>query len=255
MARFFLPHTSVRGNQAMLTGPELHHLRNVLRLREGDRVTLFDDQGEEHEGVIQRLSPGAAEVSLLGSFPSSPLPFSLILAQGLLKGHKMDLVVEKATELGVSCILPFASSFTVASVPPARQKERTARWQRIALSAAKQCGRKEIPRIEEPAPFADLPSLVPQDMPKILLWEKEGQVSLKDVAHDFPSLSSLLLVVGPEGGLSAEEVAFARTQRFSVVSLGRRILRAETAGIAAAALCQFLWGDLAAPPCLDPGGR
>lgn len=244
MARFFLPHTSVRANQAILTGSELHHLRNVLQLREGDRVTLFDDQGREYEGVIQRLSPSAAEVSLLHSLPSSPSPFSLILAQGLLKGYKMDLVVEKATELGVSRVLPFVSSFTVASLPPARQKERIARWQRIALSAAKQGGRKDIPRIEEPILFTDLPGLVPQDTPKLLLWEKEGQVSLKDVARDDPSLSSLLLVVGPEGGLSAEEVAFARTRGFSVVSLGRRILRAETAGIVAVALCQFLWGDL-----------
>jgi len=244
MARFFLPHTSVRSNQATLTDSELHHLRNVLRLKEGDRVTLFDDQGQEYEGVIQCLSPSAAEVSLLHSSPSSSPPFSLILAQGLLKGRKMDLVVEKATELGVGCILPFVSSFTVASLPSARQKERIARWQRIALSAAKQCGRKEIPRIEEPAPFTDLLSLVPQDTPKLLLWEKEGQALLKDVARDFPSLSSLLLVVGPEGGLSAEEVAFARTQGFLIVSLGRRILRAETAGIVAVALCQFLWGDL-----------
>ena len=244
MARFFLPHTSVRGNQAMLTGSELHHLRNVLRLREGDWITLFDDQGKEYEGVIQRLSPGAAEVSLQHFLPSSPCPFSLILAQGLLKGHKMDLVVEKATELGVSRILPFVSSFTVASLPPARQKERIARWQRIALSAAKQCGRKAIPRIEEPAPFTDLPGLVPQDTPKLLLWEKEGQISLKDITCNFPSLSSLLLVVGPEGGLSAEEVAFARTQGFLVVSLGRRILRAETAGIIAVVLCQFLWGEV-----------
>lgn len=244
MARFFLPHTSVRGNQAMLTGSELHHLRNVLRLREGDQITLFDDQGQEYEGVIQRLSPGAAEVSPLHSLPSSPSPFSLILAQGLLKGYKMDLVVEKATELGVSRILPFVSAFTVASLPPARQKERIARWQRIALSAAKQCGRKDIPRIEEPAPFTDLPYLASQDTPKLLLWEKEAQASLRDVARDCPSLSSLLLVVGPEGGLSAEEVAFARTWEFPVVSLGRRILRAETAGIVAVALCQFLWGDL-----------
>jgi 16S rRNA (uracil1498-N3)-methyltransferase len=255
MARFFLPHLAVQGNQAMLTGSELHHLRNVLRLREGDRVTLFDDQGQEHEGVIQRLSSSAAEVSLLQSFASSPPAFSLILAQGLLKSHKMDLVVEKATELGVSRILPFVSSFTLASLPPAKQKERIARWQRVARSAAKQCGRKEIPGIEKPVPFTDLVSLVAQDMPRLLLWEKEGQASLKDVAHDFPSPLSLLLVVGPEGGLAAEEVACARTQGFSVVSLGKRILRAETAGIVAVALCQFLWGDLGTPPGLDPGGR
>ena len=107
-----------------------------------------------------------------------------------------------------------------------------------------------MPRIEEPAPFTDLPCLVPQDTPKLLLWEKEEQASLKDVARDCPSLSSLLLVVGPEGGLSVEEVAFARTRGFPVVSLGKRILRAETAGIAAIALCQFLWGDLSAPSCL-----
>ncbi len=235
----------------MLTGSELHHLRNVLRLREGDRISLFDDQGQEYEGVIQHLSSRTAEVSLLQPF-SSPAPaFSLTLAQGLLKGHKMDLVVEKAAELGVNRILPFVSSFTVASLPPTKQKERLARWQRVALSATKQCGRKDIPCIEEPVRFTDLPSHVSPDMPKLLLWEKEEQASLKDFAHDFPSPWSLLLVVGPEGGLAAEEVALARTQGFSVASLGRRIFRAETAGIVIVALCQFLWGDLSTLPCCD----
>ncbi len=244
MARFFLPRRAIRDGWAELTGREFHHLRHVLRLCPGDRVCLFDGEGGTYRGVVEHFSPSAAYIRLLDTSLASPPPFSLILAQGLLKGPKMDLVIEKATELGVRHIVPFLSSQTTAALPPNRKEERLARWQRISLSAAKQSGRSDLPQIREPVLFRDLPSLFSQDLPKLLFWEKEEQTLLKDIVPCLPPPPALLLAIGPEGGFSLEEVHLAREWGFLLVGLGRRILRAETASIAAVALCQFLWGDL-----------
>ncbi len=229
----------------MVTGPELDHMRKVLRLAPGDAVTLLDDSGWEHEGVIRSYAARSGEIAILKSFqPERESPLRVTLAQALGKGDKMDWVVEKATELGVAQIAPFVSSRTVPRLDEAGSEKRRARWQKIALSAAKQSGRTKVPEIIE---LADFSTLVRHAWPcalKLLCWEGESQLNLTQLHRETPGVESLLLVIGPEGGLSPDEVAEATRNGFKSVGLGKRILRTETAALAALSLAQFLWGDM-----------
>jgi 16S rRNA (uracil1498-N3)-methyltransferase len=244
--RFFILSTQLQQDYAVLTGREFHHLRHVLRLNRGDHLILCDETGREHQGTITTLSSTRAEITLTSSSVSVAPPFVLTLAQGLLKGQKMDWVIEKATELGVHRIVPFFSSFTVAHLPAERQEERLARWQRIAQSAAKQSGNPP-PFIAAPHSFQELLAIVPQEAGRILLYEKEKTVILKSIVRSHSVFPALWIIVGPEGGFAAEEVADARAAGFHIVGLGTRTLRAETASIVAVTLCQFLWGDTLPP--------
>jgi 16S rRNA (uracil1498-N3)-methyltransferase len=240
MRRFFIPAARITQTQAILDGTEFHHLRRVLRLNEGDAVALTDEQGHAYQGVITRLSPTEAFITITATTASRSSPFALTLAQGLLKGQKMDLVIEKATELGVQHIQPFRSAFTVATVPSARQSDRVERWMRIARSAAKQSG-SPTPKIDLPQALTDLLISIPRGTEKILCYERETSLTLKTFAQAHTQLTSLCVIIGPEGGFSLEEVASARAAGAHIVGLGTPIVRAETAGIIAVALCQFLW--------------
>jgi len=244
MARFFVPRKSIIHQRATVEGPELDHLRKVLRLGPGDPITVFDDGGWEHEAVIRSLSAQAAEIDLLRSVQAErESPLLLTLAVGLTKGEKMDFVVEKATELGVQAIVPFVSAYTVPKLDQRKIEKRGERWQKIALAAAKQCGRTRIPEI---FPLADFENMVQQTtVPlNLLFWEKEAHQTLKQVRATDPEARSILLVIGPEGGLSDQEADLAQQHGFKAIRLGRRILRAETAAVAATSLVQYLWGDL-----------
>jgi 16S rRNA (uracil1498-N3)-methyltransferase len=246
MARFFLPMQQIQDRRATLIGAELNHLRRVLRLRTEDRVVLFDDAGCEHEGIIRDLSEDRAEIEILRSYRvDNDSPLQTILALGLTKGEKMDWVVEKATELGVHTILPFFSSYTVPKLNERKMAQRSERWQKIAVSAAKQCGRARIPKILALTEFRDLLKTVSRDALRLLFWEKECEQQLSELKETRTIISEVVVTIGPEGGFSAQEAALALDQGFQAVRLGRRILRAETAAVAALAAVQLLWGDLA----------
>jgi len=244
MARFFVPRKNITDQRATVEGPELDHLRKVLRLGPGDSIIVFDDAGWEHEAVIRSLSAQAAEIDVLRSFQAErESPLQLTLAVGLTKGEKMDFVVEKATELGAQAIVPFVSAYTVPKLDQRKIEKRGERWQKIALAAAKQCGRTRIPEI---FPLINFENMVQQTAGplNLLFWEKEAHQTLKQVHATDPDARSIFLVTGPEGGLSDQEADLAQQHGFKAIRLGRRILRAETAAVTAASLVQFLWGDL-----------
>ena len=244
MARFFLPRKNIDDQRATVAGPELDHLRKVLRLGPGDPITFFDDAGWEHEAVIRSLSDQTAEIEIVRSFQAErESPLKLTLAVGLTKGEKMDFVVEKATELGVQAIIPFVSAYTVPKLDQRKIEKRGERWRKIALAAAKQCGRTHLPEISVLSDFEDLVRQTTSSL-NLLFWEKETRQTLKQVYAADSAAPSILLVIGPEGGLSDEEAGLAQQHGFKPIGLGRRILRAETAAVTAASLVQFLWGDL-----------
>src|SRR5688572_13236512 len=140
MARFFVPKKNLRETRGLIDGQELVHLKKVLRLGPGDRITVFDDAGWEHDAVIRKLSAEQGEIEILRSYEAGgESPLQVTLGVGLTKGEKMDFVVEKATELGVQKIAPFTSTFSVPKLDGDKIAARTARWQKIALSATKQC--------------------------------------------------------------------------------------------------------------------
>lgn len=229
----------------MLAGAELDHLRRVLRLSAGDAVTLFDDAGYEHEAVIAELHAERGELEIHRSYQAGrESPLALTLALGLTKGEKMDFVIEKACELGVTRIQPFTSSFTVPKFDAKKILSRTERWQRIALSAAKQSGRTQVPEILPLCDFAQLVGGAGAAQLKLLFWEKESARTLRQVHEANAGANSIVFAVGAEGGLSDGEAQLAMAHGFHTVHLGKRILRAETAALTVLVLGQFLWGDL-----------
>ena len=245
MARFFVSRKNVQDKRATIVGEELDHLRRVLRLGPGDHVTLFDDAGWEHETVIRFTGPDHGDLEILRSYQTQrESPLYLTLALGLTKGGKMDFVVEKATELGVQAIAPFFSTYTVPKLDQEKIAKRTARWQKIALSATKQCGRTRVPEVSALCDFRELLSGPWTGALKLLCWEGEALQTLNQARAAAGDVRSVLLVIGPEGGFSGEEAKLAQQHGFWSVQLGRRILRAETAAVTAISLVQFLWGDL-----------
>jgi 16S rRNA (uracil1498-N3)-methyltransferase len=246
MARFFLPTRQIEDHRATITGVELNHLRRVLRLRPQDRVVVFDDSGCEHDGIIRSLSEDRGEIEIIRSYPvNNESPLKTTLALGLTKGDKMDWVVEKATELGVHTVVPFLSDYTIPKLNERKMAQRSERWQKIALSAAKQCGRVRIPEILALSELCDLLETVSPDALRLFFWEKEREQRLSDLKETRTTVSELVVMIGPEGGFSTHEAALALGQGFKAVRLGPRILRAETAAVAALSAVQLLWGDLA----------
>lgn len=245
MARFFVKRENISAGRATIAGQELEHLRRVLRLTVGDAVTLFDDAGFEHETVITELHADRGELAIRRSYEAGrESPLALTLALALTKGEKMDFVIEKATELGVRSILPFTSNFTVPKLDGKKIVSRTERWQKIALSAAKQSGRTQVPEILPLRDFARMLDHASAAELKLLFWEKATAVNLRQLHAANASAKSILVAVGAEGGFSDGEARLATEQGFHIVHLGKRILRAETAALAVLALTQFLWGDL-----------
>jgi 16S rRNA (uracil1498-N3)-methyltransferase len=232
--RLFVPSAHREGPLIRVTGNELRHLR-TLRLAAGARLVVFDEQGNEHEARVERVAARLAEVVVHATHrPQRESALDLVLAPALLKGSKMDLVVEKAVELGVRRIAPITSRYTLGAA------SRTERWRRIALAAAKQSGRTSVSPIDD---AVSLDRLVRAPWPglRLIAWEDEREQPLDGLAA---SAEAVVIVVGPEGGFAADEVEDARAHGFASVTLAPRVLRAETAAITAATLCQHRWGDL-----------
>jgi 16S rRNA (uracil1498-N3)-methyltransferase len=231
--RLFVSSGAVSGGRVRVTGAELRHLR-TLRLGPGDGLIVFDERGREHRVVLEQVGARAAEGEIVGTSEARrESPLDLVLAPALLKGTKMDLVVEKATELGVRRVAPVVSRYTIG------QRGHVERWRRIALAAAKQSGRTTIPTVDDPAPLADVLQ-APWPGLRLLAWEDEHAATLTALPA---AATAVVVLIGPEGGFHADEVTAARAAGFTTVKLAGRVLRAETAAIAATALCQHRWGD------------
>ncbi len=248
MARFFIEKGRVCGKEALLSKREAHHIRNVLRMKKGDDLILFDSEGNEYQGRIDSIGPKEVRVSLMERvrvFRESPCQICLL--QSLTKGDLMDLIVQKGCELGISRIVPVISKRTVPRYDSNKAFHRRERWEKIALEASKQCGRARAPCIDEIAPFQDALMRLPSSLGlRILLWELAERVGLKEFLKGSKGerAGGVALLIGPEGGLTAEEVKMAEDKGFVAVSLGRRVLRAETAALAALSLIQYELGDL-----------
>jgi 16S rRNA (uracil1498-N3)-methyltransferase len=239
LPRFHLAAPAAVGDLVVLDGRELHHAQ-VRRIAIGEAVALFDGAGFSCVGVVEQASRDALRVRVTTVQPQrhGESPLALTLAVGALKADKFDWVIEKAVELGVAALQPFRSAHTVAEPSAARQQ----RWQQLAHAAAKQCGRSVVPPVAAPIDFAALLAL--PITPRLLLAERDAAQPLATI--DLPAPTELLAIVGAEGGFSDAELAAARDAGCALVGVGPRILRAETAAIATAALCQARWGDVGA---------
>ena len=244
MRRFFLEKNNIREDKATIRGSEARHIGRVLRLGVGDTLYLLDEDGCEYQAIIIAKSSKAVEVELLRKNPPrDDSQITVILGQALPKAQKMDYIVQKATELGVSTIIPFFSKRTVPSLDGERLKKRLGRWQKIALEATKQCGRLVVSRIEDIVPFEEVVKRYSDNSLKIILWEDEKNIKLKEVLRRNQPPQNVIFLIGPEGGFTDDEVDIAREAGFQSVSLGRYILRTETAGLCLLGILQYEWGD------------
>jgi 16S rRNA (uracil1498-N3)-methyltransferase len=232
------------GARVLLPEHAAHHAREVLRLREGAPVHVFDGAGREFEAVLDEVSRRTVSARLgRATAPRPESPLQLVLAVSPLKGDRMELVVQKATELGVAEIWPVVTFRTDAAARPALHGSRSERWERVASGAAEQCGRAVVPHV---APTTTLEGLLdrPFEGRRVVLLETPGHPPLASLPVD--PASHLLLLVGPAGGFEPAEAERLGTAGFDAVSLGPRVLRAETAAVAAVSVAQALWGDLRA---------
>ena len=252
MHRFFVEPAAISGDLAVLTGPEARHLRAVLRLTPGEAITLFDGRGTIYEASIKQVGKNQVVCAILAAHTAKQTGPTLHLSQALLLGKKMDLVVQKATELGVAAIHPFTVARCTAE---AGNSARLARWQRIAFEACKQCGRPEPPEVSSPVDLAGLLARETGQAMKLILYEEEETTGLAEIFRARQPLpASLIFLVGPESGFARDEVEQAKTAGFLPVTLGERVMRAETASIAAAAILQFLLGGLRGRQTGEEGG-
>jgi 16S rRNA (uracil1498-N3)-methyltransferase len=238
--RLFVPRERIGPERARLSAADVHYLSHVLRLAPGAELEVFDGRGgayparlcEEGEGLALVLGPRR---EARGSAARVHLGFALA------RGERCDLVVQKATELGAAALSPLEAARSVVRLDAERRAERVRRWQRIAAEAARQCGRSDVPAVELPAPLAAVMAAAPKGFRAILFHEGGGE-PLADVVD--PGAAGHLLLVGPEGGFTPDEVAGALSAGARLATFGPRVLRFETAAIAAVALVEHLLGDL-----------
>lgn len=220
-----------------VTGGDARQIKDVLRMKPGERIELLTGDGQVHEAKIVSLDKGRVDCQVLLSRPAEGEPqVKITLVQGLPKARKMGLIVEKCVELGASQIIPMLSERTVA------KEAKQERWQKIAKEAAEQSKRAIAPQVSEAMKFNDVLKLRERFDLALIPWEEEKELTLKQVLSTHDTLSSILLLIGPEGGFSAAEVEAAKKAGFISVSLGKRILRTETAGLAALAAIGYELG-------------
>lgn len=236
--RFLITHEQLVADDLVLQDEELHHLK-VRRIQPGAAVMVSDGAGAERAAVITAIERDRALARYTSAVRETPASCPrLTLGQAVLKGDKLDLVVEKATELGVDSIVLLQSERVIAAVSPAR----LTRLRRLARSAAKQSQSARVPEISGPIALSAL-STATGAAPRVLFWE-ECETPFHEVVRSLPAPQEVIAIIGPEGGFTAAEVAVATAAGTHVASLGGRILRAETAAIAALALCRYAWAPI-----------
>ncbi len=246
MRRFFVEEIREEEGFCLITHSEALHITKVLRMEKGDRLILMDSKGNHFESEIEFASRREVRVRLIKALHKPPAPpLEINLFQSLLKPKAMDYLIEKTSELGISRVIPFYSERTVVKLDEERALNKERHWKEIAKSAAKQSGRSTPAIIRRPLPFQDLLSDEKTEKGlRVVLWEQENSMDLRKVVRSHSIQKRFTGVIGPEGGFADREIRALKDNGFITISLGNRILRAETAAIALVTLVQYEWGDL-----------
>lgn len=235
MSKFFVERSQILGNKVLLTGGDVNHIQNVLRLRPGDSLFICDGQGMDYECVVLEYQKQEAVLDIVSAHPTNvELPIRLVLYQGLPKKDKMELIIQKAVELGASEIVPVSCSRSIVRIEDEKKEEKKReRWQMIAEGAAKQSGRGFVPVV---MPVMSYPAAIQRAASEgriLFPYENaDGMSATKDALLEAGREGTTSIFIGPEGGFAPEEVALAKQSGGKIISLGRRILRTETAGLA-----------------------
>jgi 16S rRNA (uracil1498-N3)-methyltransferase len=239
MSRFFAPSVSVQGDEIVITGKEAHHIADVMRLAVSDDVVVFDGTGTEYAGVIRQITSRSVIVTITGRrrLPAEG-QVAVTLIQAVTKKDKMDYIVEKGTELGIDTIVPVMAERTIPQWTGKKADAHLERWRAIAKEASKQCGRHTIPAIEGVTDLSGALRFTTGCRIKILAALVPDARPLKDVLRE-AGKGDIALAIGPEGDFTKEEVALAAQANFSVISLGQRVLKSDTAGLALLAMINY----------------
>ena len=230
MARFFVNGSSFQENQVIISGADAHHIARSLRMAEGDEVVVCNGEGEEFRCTLTRIRDEECICEIIEELESgAEPPVKITLCMAYPKGDKLEVVIQKAVELGVSHIIPFESSRCIKRPKAEKADKQTARLNRIAEEAAKQCGRAIIPTVSQPMSFGNMLDVATECDIALLCYENEDGLTIKDVLIKEEKPRSVAVIVGSEGGFSPEEAEAAKACGCLSVSLGRRILRCETA--------------------------
>jgi len=243
MTRVYMPDVTAGATRVEVRGDEAHHLARVVRIRVGDVIGVFDGRGREWRACVAEVTKQSVVVILDGEVPAVSEPaVQVTLAFGVLKGDQMDSVVRDATVMGVSAIVPLATDHVTVPARAWRDDGATARWHRVAVAAAKQCQRAVVPNISGVLPFAELWAATRPDMVLACVEPAAAGGPTGPAWQTLARPASVLLLVGPEGGWSAAEVAEIHAQGGHAVSLGPRTLRAEAVPAVAMATLWSTWG-------------
>jgi len=241
LPRLYLPRTLEKGDLCLATADQARYLKTVLRLREGDPVLIFNGTGREYDAIIRRHTAERVELEVTGSRFHEADRIRVTLCQAVPKVEKMDGIIRRATELGVARIIPFFAERSVPRWRPEQYPHKQERWQKIAVEASRQCGRTDIAKISEILTFEQMLSAVPESGLRLIPWEEETVRGIREVLRD-PDRNNpteFTVVIGPEGGFSVDEIEKARKAGFVSVSLGKRVLRVETASVAVLAMIRY----------------
>jgi 16S rRNA (uracil1498-N3)-methyltransferase len=232
--------------ELVLTGNAAHHAGRVLRMEAGQWLTLFNGDGLDYQAQILEAGRKSLRVHVSeSSDPATESPLSITLGQVMSRGDRMDYAIQKATELGVTHIQPLTSERCEVKLSGDRERKRIANWQQVAISAAEQCGRARIPQVASPLKLGDWLNSCTQDL-RLVLHDRGSPLG-----NNATLPASIALLVGPEGGLAEQEIDSAHNAGFLPLALGPRVMRTETAPVAALSLCQWLWGDFQQPQKAD----
>ena len=241
VTRLFCPINLAHRAQANLPGGAAHHAIRVLRLKRGDEVRLFNGEGGEYEASIHRVEKDSVTVDIGRHHDlERESKLRVCLAQGITTGDKMDYTLQKAVELGVARIQPLDTNRAVVRLNQDRAEKRLQHWQNVVVAACEQCGRNTVPRVAAILPFEEWVAGTDPSTVR-LMFSPYAEQRLSDCAAPAGEVN---MVIGPEGGLNQEEITFAQAKGFKSVRMGPRVLRTETAPLAALAAMQVLWGDL-----------
>jgi 16S rRNA (uracil1498-N3)-methyltransferase len=246
MKRFLVEAIEPSMDRLTITGREARYINNVLRMKKGQELIIMDGKGQSFACTIEKVSYQEVSVRIKGPLPPQlSSPITITLCQALIKAQAMDYIIQKATELGVGAIQLFSSERTVIKIEPARATAKMSRWREIMKSACRQCNRADLPNLEPPGSFEEMLESAPNnDILKILLWENEETLGLKEIFNRPSPPPHIWAVVGPEGGFAPDEINAARKSGFQIVGLGNRILRADTAAVSLLSIIEYEWGDL-----------
>ena len=243
MHRFYADENRLLVGSAYLTVEDARHATRVLRMAPGDQAEVFLN-GRRYLGEISDMAGEDVALRLLSELPSTEARLRVTLYQGLPKADKMELIIQKAVELGAESIVPVAMSRCVVRLDERDGRKKQERWQKIAREACKQSGRCEMPAVDAPVSFRELLARLPGHDAALVPWEDARGYSLNRFRQERPDITNLAIVIGPEGGMSADEVAEMEAAGCRPITLGPRILRTETAGLAAIAALMCLYGEM-----------